>query len=852
MSKSPTNVSNRFFEEQASEQITARAHHDLQSAGARSQQRFAFICVTVALLIGALTFEVVVGGEPEPPTVVWPPSSLMKKAERREVAQSVLTASLDGLMRMKQNELIAKKLSSHAQPSSAAVAFSKAGQTKSYGLTKEGNQAKSVSLSVPDSLQVDPILELMPVASWVTKTAYRELDRRYKNVGLRRVADGRITLDMARQSSMPGLMRLMSSIDFASETRRSVSQDSKTLAQAIPALTGETAEAITVASGTLPDPVRGIGSHKHSRSTPKTKGLVSVETQVLSGSKSKRTAAPSDSIVAVNETIVDETIVDLPRVVTAPAEANPQASILQRSPVTIQPDVTTTAEMATQPTSPAMMQTAREPARPAELPLPTVATDPPDRMLNESRHTSAPIAPAIAAPQAATQWPLANSASGAADTVTLNVNNTDVRSVLDMLARGYGMNILISPDVTGVVNANIEGLSPDQTLQGVLKMCDLQAQVDQGVIYVYSADKMPDDARVVRHFRLDYARAATIEPAIQGLLSPIGNAYVNNLDATDNRNTEEAIVVIDTLNSIARIESYLMQVDRAPRQVMIEARILEVELSDDLKHGVDFSAILGGDLQVSALGLADGAASVANPLFFAQIDGSRVDALIDSLETTTDAKTLATPRVMVLNGQNARIQVGQQLGFTVATVTQTSTIQDVQFLETGVVLSVTPTISRDDQVMMQVKPEVSNGQINPSTLLPEEETRELETSVLLNNHQGVVIGGLIQENDRTVIRKLPWLGDVKHVGKLFQRREEIRSRSEIIIALVPHIIEMDEHPERENFDHERWRLEYERTNGPLFYGPLQRGCRPWEPRMPDVVRQSPHLDVNKINRMIPR
>ena len=115
-----------------------------------------------------------------------------------------------------------------------------------------------------------------------------------------------------------------------------------------------------------------------------------------------------------------------------------------------------------------------------------------------------------------------------------------------------------------------------------------------------------------------------------------------------------------------------------------------------------------------------------------------------------------------------------------------------------------------------------------------------------------MIGGLIQENDRTVIRKLPWLGDVKHVGKLFQRREEIRSRSEIIIALVPHIIEMDEHPERENFDHERWRLEYERTNGPLFYGPLQRGCRPWEPRMPDVVRQSPHLDVNKINRMIPR
>ncbi len=83
------------------------------------------------------------------------------------------------------------------------------------------------------------------------------------------------------------------------------------------------------------------------------------------------------------------------------------------------------------------------------------------------------------------------------------------------------------------------------------------------------------------------------------------------------------------------------------------------------------------------------------------------------LETTTDSKTLASPRVQVINGQNARIQVGQQLGFTVATVTQTSTIQDVQFLETGVVLSVTPTISRDGRILMEVKPEVSDGEINP-------------------------------------------------------------------------------------------------------------------------------------------
>ncbi len=434
--------------------------------------------------------------------------------------------------------------------------------------------------------------------------------------------------------------------------------------------------------------------------------------------------------------------------------------------------------------------------------------------------------------------------------VSLNVDTVDVRTVLEMLARGYGMNILVAPDVNGVVTANVEGLTPDQTLHGVLKMCGLRAQVENDVIFVYSANKLPADARQLRLFPLDFARAQTLEPTVQGLLSPIGNAYSSVLDSQDNLKTSEAIVVVDTPESIKQIESYIYQVDRAPRQVMIEARILEVELSDKLEHGIDFAAILGRDLRVGTDGLTS-MVGTGDAVYFASISGRDVDALIELLETTTDAKTLASPKIMVVNGQQAKIQVGQQLGFTVATVTQTSTIQDVQFLDTGVVLNVKPTISRDNKVMMEVKPEVSNGQINPDTLLPEEETRELETSVLLNDHQGMVIGGLIQETDRTVIKKLPWLGDVRHIGKFFQKREATRSRSEIIVALVPHIVEVDDCPHREHPDHEAGKIEYERTATPILQGVLQRTCRPWEPRLPDTVGAEKHYDVNRINRMMP-
>ncbi len=447
-------------------------------------------------------------------------------------------------------------------------------------------------------------------------------------------------------------------------------------------------------------------------------------------------------------------------------------------------------------------------------------------------------------PRLAAKWPFERAVANNSAMVTLNVDNADVRTVFEMLARGYQMNILVAPEVEGAVTANVDGLTPEQTLEGIVKMCNLNMQQDENLIYIFPSTQLPADARSLRVFPLDFARATTLEPAVQGLLSPVGNAYTNSIAVKDTMSTQESIVVVDIPSVIAEVESYILQADQAPRQVVIEAHILEVELTDDMYHGVDFEALIGGDLRVGALGLADNIATKAKPLFFAEIDGSDVNALITMLETTTDSKTLASPRVQVINGQNARIQVGQQLGFTVATVTQTSTIQDIQFLETGVVLSVTPTISRDGRILMQVKPEVSDGEINPVTLLPEEETREVETSVLLDNHQGVIIGGLIQEKDRIVIKKLPWLGDFRYVGKLFQRREAVRSRSEIIVALIPHIVERCVQDERSAID-------LERTESPLLLGPLQRNCRPWEPRLPDSAGQEHCFSLDRAHPLLP-
>ncbi|OYW11675.1 MAG: hypothetical protein B7Z55_19010, partial [Planctomycetales bacterium 12-60-4] len=184
---------------------------------------------------------------------------------------------------------------------------------------------------------------------------------------------------------------------------------------------------------------------------------------------------------------------------------------------------------------------------------------------------------------------------------------------------------------------------------------------------------------------------------------------------------------------------------------------------------------------------------------------------------------------LVINGQESRIQVGQRLGYFVTTTTQTSTLQEVQFLETGVVLRVTPTISDHNRILMSVKPEVSDGSISDQGL-PQERTTEVETTVMLQDGYGMVIGGLIKEDDLENQTKVPFLGDIWLVGRAFQRRKVTRSRSEIIIVLVPRVVPYGTDYEcREDND-------VTRATTSLLEGPLNRVDRTdLEPQLPDAM-----------------
>src|SRR3972149_806250 len=291
------------------------------------------------------------------------------------------------------------------------------------------------------------------------------------------------------------------------------------------------------------------------------------------------------------------------------------------------------------------------------------------------------------------------------------------------------------------------------------------------------------------------------------------------------------IVVEDLPDALDRIASYIHQIDRPPRQVLLEAHILQVNLKDTDRNGVNFDALLRAAGSTITLKTAGFANENATPAFLATVEGGDLGAVIEILQSTTDTKTLGSPKLMVLNQQEAMIHVGEDIGYQGSqTTTETSTFQNVQFLQVGVVLSLTPRITRDNRVLLHVKPEVSTGAINAITGVPDKATTELETDVMLNNGQGMVIGGLIKETDSTTQSKIPFLGDMWRAGFLFRRSEVTKERLEIIVAIVPRILPYE--CDYQDYD----QGEYVKAATPLFQGPLRYSDRPWDPVLPDGRR----------------
>jgi general secretion pathway protein D len=277
----------------------------------------------------------------------------------------------------------------------------------------------------------------------------------------------------------------------------------------------------------------------------------------------------------------------------------------------------------------------------------------------------------------------------------------------------------------------------------------------------------------------------------------------------------DVLVVQDYESNLKIIDQIVQRVDVQPVQVLIEAVIISVELDRDKELGVNFGVVdnLGQTLGVvgsgavlnSNVGFTPASVLTAagkiiagtppDPTGFASADNgvkfgfvsNNTTGFIRALETVGSTKILASPRILVLNKQRAEIQLGARLGFRgVTSQNFTSTVQAVQFLNTGTLLRLRPFVSSDGMVRMEIHPERSQGTINADGL-PNATTAELTTNVMVPDGATLVIGGLMEDEDDYQQQGLPGVSRVPALGYLFGFKQKQDFRRELVVLLTPHI-----------------------------------------------------------------
>ncbi|MBI4575003.1 MAG: hypothetical protein HY722_01935 [Planctomycetes bacterium] len=281
------------------------------------------------------------------------------------------------------------------------------------------------------------------------------------------------------------------------------------------------------------------------------------------------------------------------------------------------------------------------------------------------------------------------------------------------------------------------------------------------------------------------------------------------------------VVIRETPAALERLRVAVVRLDRGHRQVVLEAAILNVSLDEGHTTGVDWEALTGvdyrglgasTDLATVTRGAATGArldrslARVAQEGLAGPAGGlsvgvvkNGVSALVRAIATENDVKVVSHPRVLVVEGQQAYIHVGERLGYRTSTTTQTVTVEEVRFLDTGTVLRFTARAVGGGRVRLGIAPSQSTGSIDAQGL-PNEKLTEVETEAALASGETVVIGGLIDEQEENTQAGVPFLRSVPLVGRLFSRTERTRRRQEIVITVTPQVLEEEGGPDHEDGD----------------------------------------------------
>ncbi|HGG7649327.1 TPA: type IV pilus secretin PilQ [Neisseria meningitidis] len=414
--------------------------------------------------------------------------------------------------------------------------------------------------------------------------------------------------------------------------------------------------------------------------------------------------------------------------------------------------------------------------------------------------------------------------------ISLDFQDVEIRTILQILAKESGMNIVASDSVNGKMTLSLKDVPWDQALDLVMQARNLDMRQQGNIVNIAPRDELlaKDKAFLQaekdiadlgalysQNFQLKYKNVEEFRSILR----------LDNADTTGNRNTlvsgrgsvlidpaTNTLIVTDTRSVIEKFRKLIDELDVPAQQVMIEARIVEAADGFSRDLGVKFGATgkkkLKNDTSAFGWGVNSGfggddkwgaetkinlpITAAANSISLVRaISSGALNLELSASESLSKTKTLANPRVLTQNRKEAKIESGYEIPFTVTSIANGGSSTNTELKKAVLGLTVTPNITPDGQIIMTVKinkdspAQCASG--NQTILCIS--TKNLNTQAMVENGGTLIVGGIYEEDNGNTLTKVPLLGDIPVIGNLFKTRGKKTDRRELLIFITPRIMD---------------------------------------------------------------
>lgn len=379
--------------------------------------------------------------------------------------------------------------------------------------------------------------------------------------------------------------------------------------------------------------------------------------------------------------------------------------------------------------------------------------------------------------------------------ISLNFRDADVRTVLKFIAERSGFNIVIPSTVQGKVSVFLDNVTFEDAVKNITSISGLSYSLNNNILYIDQKDGNVFAMQIENFFYYPkYIGLNTLSDILKNYVTKDGKIVVDT--------TNGALIVTDSNKNISVLKTIIEKVDKPLKQVLIEAKIVEMNKSGSRDLGIQWGAnyspgstsyyfpnsvSVGGGAQGYMVNLPVTEAAGAMNLLLGTATGSLLlDVRLQAMEKNGNAKIVSEPKIVTMNNQKALIESGVEFKYKVTTTDTTEVEEDSAKLS----LSVTPQVTPDNNVLLNLQVEKSELDFSRQVDgYPLKITRKAETYLMVKDGETTIIGGLNQQTSSDTKKEVPYLSKIPVLGALFKSNAVANSLDELVIFITPKVLD---------------------------------------------------------------